>query len=138
MNFQNYKNQIIYMKYTIIIFITSLIATSGSLYFSQVMGLYPCEYCWYQRIMMYPIVLISFIHILRKKPDYFLYSIFSFLGLILSGYHSYLQRASTDGLCDIGGCSAIVYTIGPLSIPNLAFIAFLIIFIVSLIAFKQK
>ena len=32
------------------------IATAGSLYFSEVMGLYPCDLCWIQRIGMYPLV----------------------------------------------------------------------------------
>jgi disulfide bond formation protein DsbB len=34
------------------------IATLGSLFFSDVMGHLPCLVCWYQRICMYPLVLI--------------------------------------------------------------------------------
>lgn len=30
----------------------------GSLFFSQVMGLPPCELCWYQRLFMFPLVLV--------------------------------------------------------------------------------
>jgi len=33
-------------------------ATLGSLFFSEVMGLKPCVLCWYQRIFMYPLVVI--------------------------------------------------------------------------------
>lgn len=33
-------------------------ATLGSLFFSEVMGHLPCVLCWYQRICMYPLVLI--------------------------------------------------------------------------------
>ncbi|MDE0584452.1 disulfide bond formation protein B [Planococcus sp. A6] len=36
----------------------SLVAMLGSLYFSEVQGFIPCELCWYQRIAMYPLVLI--------------------------------------------------------------------------------
>jgi disulfide bond formation protein DsbB len=32
--------------------------TLGSLFFSEVMGLKPCILCWYQRIFMYPLVVI--------------------------------------------------------------------------------
>ena len=34
------------------------VATLGSLFFSEVMGHAPCVLCWYQRICMYPLVLI--------------------------------------------------------------------------------
>jgi len=33
-------------------------ATLGSLFFSEVMGLKPCVLCWYQRIFMYPLVVL--------------------------------------------------------------------------------
>ena len=38
--------------------VIALVATVGSLFFSEVMGLPPCLLCWYQRIAMYPLVLI--------------------------------------------------------------------------------
>jgi len=34
------------------------VATAGSLCFSEVMGLYPCELCWFPRIAMYPLVVV--------------------------------------------------------------------------------
>lgn len=34
------------------------ISTLGSLFFSEIMGFQPCVLCWYQRIAMYPLVLI--------------------------------------------------------------------------------
>lgn len=38
--------------------VVALIATLGSLYFSEVKHFLPCVLCWYQRIMMYPLALI--------------------------------------------------------------------------------
>jgi disulfide bond formation protein DsbB len=38
--------------------LVALTATGGSLYFSEVVGFPPCLLCWYQRIAMYPLVLI--------------------------------------------------------------------------------
>lgn len=38
--------------------IIALIAMIGSLYASEGLGFYPCELCWYQRIFMYPLVII--------------------------------------------------------------------------------
>ena len=43
----------------LMIWVVSFVATLGSLYFSEVRGYEPCELCWYQRIFMYPIVIID-------------------------------------------------------------------------------
>ncbi|MEG0381222.1 MAG: disulfide bond formation protein B, partial [Kurthia sp.] len=40
----------------LMIWVVALMATLGSLYFSEIRGYEPCELCWYQRIIMYPIV----------------------------------------------------------------------------------
>ena len=34
------------------------VSALGSLFFSEVMGLAPCSLCWYQRIFMFPLVLL--------------------------------------------------------------------------------
>ena len=41
-----------------IAWVVSLVAMFGSLYFSEIKGFIPCELCWYQRILMYPLTLI--------------------------------------------------------------------------------
>jgi disulfide bond formation protein DsbB len=38
--------------------LASLAGTLGSLFFSEVMQLQPCLLCWYQRIAMFPLVLV--------------------------------------------------------------------------------
>lgn len=38
--------------------LVAIISTFGSLYASQIMHYEPCIFCWYQRIMMFPLVLI--------------------------------------------------------------------------------
>ncbi len=38
--------------------LVAIVATAGSLYFSEVRRFLPCELCWYQRILMYPLALI--------------------------------------------------------------------------------
>ena len=39
-------------------FLVALLATSGSLFFSEYSGFIPCHLCWLQRYCMYPLVLI--------------------------------------------------------------------------------
>src|SRR3954447_15097606 len=39
-------------------FLVAAIATAGSLYYSEVMRFQPCEFCWFQRMFMYPLSII--------------------------------------------------------------------------------
>ena len=50
------------------VFLVSSIATGGSLFFSEVAGFIPCELCWYQRICMYPLSIISLLAALAQRP----------------------------------------------------------------------
>ncbi len=59
---------------TIIAWLTSLVATLGSLYFSEIRLYEPCTLCWYQRIFMYPLVMILLIGIIKKDAKVALYS----------------------------------------------------------------
>jgi disulfide bond formation protein DsbB len=38
--------------------VISLLATAGALFLGEVMGMTPCVLCWYQRIAMFPLVVI--------------------------------------------------------------------------------
>jgi disulfide bond formation protein DsbB len=40
-------------------FVVAAIATGGSLFFSEIAGFPPCELCWYQRICMYPLSILT-------------------------------------------------------------------------------
>jgi disulfide bond formation protein DsbB len=44
------------------------IATAGSLFFSEVMKIPICELCWYQRVAMYPLVLILALSLFPYDP----------------------------------------------------------------------
>ena len=126
---------------TQIIFITSLIATLGSLYFSEIRGYLPCELCWYQRILMYPIIIISLSHILsNSKSLIYPTAILSCLGILVSSYHYALQNIpglSGSHECKIGDCTVqFIQWGGFITIPFLALIAFIIIFVSSIIYIK--
>lgn len=38
--------------------LVALVSTLGALFFGEVMGLTPCVLCWYQRIAMFPLVVV--------------------------------------------------------------------------------
>ena len=74
-----------------IAWIQALLATAGSLYFSEIMELPPCVLCWYQRIFMYPLVAIILIGILRKDKGIHLYVLpLSIPGFCIALYHNLL------------------------------------------------
>ena len=54
---------------------TALVATAGSLFFSEVMELPPCVLCWYQRIAMYPLVLMVGTGIAMRDARWKMYSV---------------------------------------------------------------
>lgn len=86
-------------------FLVALTATLGSLYYSEVQDFTPCEYCWYQRIAMYPQALILGIAAFRRDAAIKRYLIpLSVLGALMSSYHYYIERFPEAG----GSCSVTV------------------------------
>lgn len=107
-------------------FLTAVIATSGSLYFSLGMGLFPCRLCWYQRILMYPQVIIIGVAVFHHNTRVYTTVLpFTVLGILISGYHSYIQIWPPSTGCGLVSCSTVQFKLlNALTIPNLAFIAF--------------
>ena len=67
----------------------ALLSVAGSLFFSEVMELPPCVLCWYQRIAMYPLVLIIGIGIVSKDDRWKVYALpLALAGLALAVYHN--------------------------------------------------
>ena len=124
--------------------VIALVATLGSLYFSEVQQYPPCELCWVQRIFMYPLVLILLVGTLLKDTKVFIYSIvFSSIGLIISIYHYGIQKLeflrSTAPSCGQVSCTGTYNDwLGFISIPFLAGTAFLLILVISILGFKQS
>ncbi len=108
------------------------IATAGSLYFSEVMNLYPCELCWFQRIAMYPLVIILSIAVYENRLGVWRSALpFSVGGGLIAAYHSYIQRTSSATCSVGGGCENVQFELfGLLSIPNLALLAFAMITVI--------
>ena len=73
--------------------ITSIIAMVGSLFFSERMGFIPCTLCWYQRILMYPLVIFLGIAFYRNDREIYKYILpMSIIGIVVSSYHYALQK----------------------------------------------
>lgn len=128
----------------IFIAVVALVATFGSLYFSEIRGFIPCTLCWYQRIFMYPIVIIAAIGLLQRNAHLALTTaIFSIIGGSLSLYHYGIQKISmlqeSAPSCGTVSCTgAYVNYFGFITIPFLAFTAFTLIAITSILLLKWQ
>ncbi|MTD31733.1 disulfide oxidoreductase [Planomicrobium sp. YIM 101495] len=117
----------------------SLIATLGSLYFSEIKGFIPCDLCWFQRIFMYPLVLILGIATFQNDWKVVRYALpLSVIGGSISVLHYMEQKIPGFGgirPCVSGvPCSAeYINWFGFITIPFLAFIAFLLISVAMVI-----
>lgn len=108
----------------------ALIATAGSLFFSEVLGFLPCILCWYQRILMYPLVLIIGVGILLRdqRARYYILPL-SILGWIVGLYHNLLYYGAIPEefhICTSGiPCETRwIEWLGFVGIPTLSFTAF--------------
>lgn len=109
--------------------LVAAVATAGSLYFSEVMGLTPCDLCWYQRILMYPLVVVLGVATLEDRAAAWRTVLpLSVAGIGVSAYHSYIQIDPSVTCSVDGGCTAVLWRgLGVFTIPRLALLAFLLL-----------
>ncbi|TWT24256.1 disulfide oxidoreductase [Planomicrobium sp. CPCC 101110] len=110
--------------------VVSLAATMGSLYFSEIRGYIPCELCWIQRIFMYPLVIIIGVAYVQKNVRIAATTmIFAIIGGCISLYHYGIQKltflADSAPSCGQVPCTGqYINWLGFITIPFLALIAF--------------
>jgi disulfide bond formation protein DsbB len=112
--------------------IVALVATVGSLIYSEVINFEPCRLCWFQRIAMYPLVVVLLVGAIRREWHVKYYALpLSLVGLGISIYHYLIQTFPSleGGACDPANpCSAkYVDIFGFVSIPFMAGAGFMVI-----------
>ncbi|WP_461178507.1 disulfide oxidoreductase [Virgibacillus ainsalahensis] len=113
--------------------LVSVTATLGSLYFSEIRGFVPCELCWYQRILMYPLTLILGIGTFQNDLSVKKFVLpMAAIGWFVSLFH-YLEQ-KVPGFAKIKPCASgvpcnteYINWFGFVTIPFLAFFAFILI-----------
>lgn len=124
--------------------IIALIATAGSLFYSEIAGFDPCKLCWYQRILMYPqVVLVGLALAGRLRDIMIAVGTLSGIGAIVAGYHYLLQIGVVSGT----NCGAVGYSVacsqrfvmnfGYITIPMMALSTFILIFFLALAHHRQ-
>ena len=123
--------------------VTALIATMGSLFLSLVLHFVPCELCWYQRILMYPIVIILGVAIVRNDVKAAFYVLpMSILGMLFGAYHYIIQKfdfGKAIAQCT-GGVSCTnkqFELLGFITIPFMSFVAFTIITVTLVLSVRK-
>ena len=107
-----------------------LTATLGSLYFSEVARFTPCVLCWYQRIAMYPLVIVLGVAAVRGDLSVRRYvAPIAIIGAAISIYHIGVERLPglPSGSCSAAApCDLIwVERFGFITIPVMALVGFL-------------
>lgn len=109
-------------------FFFALFSTLSSLFYSEIIGYAPCTLCWYQRIAMYPLVVILGVGALHKDKRAALYAaLLSGIGLVIAVYHYFIQVFQTNVVCAVGevSCtSSYTFAYGFITIPFMALACF--------------
>src|SRR5437762_5260525 len=74
-------------------FVVAAVATGGSLFYSQVALYIPCEFCWFQRVLMYPLSILTLLIAVRGDNRAARYLIpLPVVGAGTSIYHMLIER----------------------------------------------
>jgi disulfide bond formation protein DsbB len=116
-------------------FFVSAVATGGSLFFSEVAHFVPCELCWFQRICMYPLSIITLLMALANDHRAARYLLpLPLVGAGISTYHLLVENGVVKQtqaclLSAPGGCATKwINEFGFVTIPTLALTAFALVF----------
>ena len=133
--------QTFFGKYALLLaFLVSISAVIGSLFYSEVVGFEPCALCWWQRVSLYPLVVIFGMAIWKRTANAFLYAVpLTLLGTLVAAYQSYVSLGGVSLLpCTAIGeaCSKIyVIAFGYITIP---FMGLTVALYILLLAWANK
>jgi disulfide bond formation protein DsbB len=116
-----------------LVFAVALLGTAGSLFLSEVAHFPPCELCWYQRISLYPLTILSLMAALRNDYRIGWYMLpFPVVGIGLAVYQVLLENGvlKEPQACLVsapGGCATKwVEEFGFMTIPVLGLTGFVL------------
>ena len=122
-------------------FAVSAIATGGSLFFSEVAHYVPCELCWFQRIFMYPLSIVTLLAAIWGDHRVARYLLpLPVIGAGFSIYHVLVEEGvvTQSQSCLVsapGGCATKwIDEFGYVTIPVLALTGFALVFALLLFA----
>lgn len=118
------------------------IATMGSLFFSEVMRFPPCVLCWYQRIAMYPLVVLFLVGSFQSAKATLMFTLpLVGIGWFIALYHNLLHYGivpeSASPCLEGVSCSTVyIQWLGFITIPMLSLLAFTLLGILLILIKK--
>jgi disulfide bond formation protein DsbB len=121
----------------------ALVATVGSLYYSEIAHFVPCPLCWYQRAAMYPLAIVLGIAALRRDSGIWPYGVsLALVGAAISIYHYQLEWFPGQQAIACSAsvpCSAPYFReLGFMSLAYMALSGFLLIAALLLVARRSE
>ncbi len=110
--------------------VLAAVATAGSLYMSNVLGWAPCRLCWFQRIFMYPLVLLLPVALALEKDDVADYVLpLALMGGAVAVWHAAVQRweqfhAAGCSVLAVSCATEYTFYFGYVTVPVMAATAF--------------
>jgi disulfide bond formation protein DsbB len=120
------------------------VATAGSLFFSYVMGFAPCVLCWYQRIFLFPLVIVLARGLFPLDRAVVRYALpLAALGWLVAGYHNLVYagfiperlQPCTQG---VSCTEEYIELFGFLSIPMLSWLGFTALTAILLVVHRRS
>jgi disulfide bond formation protein DsbB len=122
-------------------FVVTGVATGGSLFFSEIAHFVPCELCWFQRIFMYPLAIVTLLAAIANDHRIARYLLpLPVIGAGIAVYHILVEERVVEqtNACLVsapGGCAVKwVDELGYVTIPVLALTGFILAFAFLLLA----
>lgn len=143
--FEKFNLNILSEKFLLFfVFIFSFFSSAMTLVYSEIFLQIPCALCWFERIFMYGIMILSVIGLMKNPPQNQTKNIFVFsiLGAIVSFYHHILQMSASVNShlpCPTSGgdcAKRIIFEYGHITFPWMAFVLFMFFIIIILLQKK--
>jgi disulfide bond formation protein DsbB len=122
----------------------TLFSIAMALYYSDVLGIIPCSWCWYQRIFLFPQAILFVVALVKREAarvaDYSLW--LSAFGAAVALYQHYIQMVGEGPLpCPAGGGDCVkrfLFEFGYITFPLVSFSVFALLIIIMLFMRAKK
>lgn len=117
-------------------------AIIASLVYSSIIGYQPCVLCWWQRVLIYPQVVLYAIALFTQDKKVFRYTLaLSLIGLGFALYHNYIDFGGTELIsCGTGvSCTMrYVYEFGFVTIPFMSLMSLIALTVIGWIGLERN
>lgn len=128
-----------------LLFFSILSAVVGSLIYSDIVGFPPCDLCWWQRIFMYPQLVVLAVAMYKKDKSIIDHIVpLSVLGAIVALFQSFVQWGfsfgASGGCAAVGGeCAKVYFTqFSYITIPFMSFTIFLYVIAMKFVYYHKS